>query len=411
MRLPTVVALLCSCACLFGTLAGAVAQTGRAEPAAPAPSVSLDAPADGATVSGAVPVVASASGSAGISTVQLLVDGTVAGSDSTAPYTWAWVTTSVADGVHYLQARAYDNAGRLASSDTIAVTVANGAPPPPSSDGAVTGTYWADVSDYSTLESIGYGFAVTNVAPGNLSGAKAKLDAAHAAGIKLIIGLYSFGGPQPYTPNADGTWTFTQGSIDVIKYLATRQSDILAFFGFNEPYWTGPNGNNSCGYYSAAQLRQFRTQVQAIWPGAKIYQDIGWPSEWAPGGEFAKSYACIGNRYADQTGVADYVGIWAYPFSGSGYNPTSNLARFTEESNFVLASMAPAKPVWLGQSFGSGGESYPTDAQIRDWNCKMRAAMPAGAILSWYVWDNQYSDFLKNHPSQWPLTGAAACPP
>jgi len=41
----------------------------------------------------------------------------------------------------------------------------------------------------------------------------------------------------------------------------------------------------------------------------------------------------------------------------------------------------------------------------------MRAAMPAGAILSWYVWDNQYSDFLKNHPSQWPLTGAAACPP
>ena len=135
-------------------------------------------------------------------------------------------------------------------------------------------------------KSIGYGFAVTNVAPGDVAGAKAKLDAAHNAGLKLIIGLYAFGGPQPYTLNGDGTWTFSQGAIDVIRYLATRQSDILAFFGFNEPYWTGPDGTtNKCGFYSAAQLRQFRTQVQAIWPGAKIYHDIGWPSEWAPGGD------------------------------------------------------------------------------------------------------------------------------
>ena len=57
-------------------------------------------------------------------------------------------------------------------------------------------THWPDVSDYSQLKSIGYGFAVTNVAPGDVAGAKAKLDAAHNAGIKLIIGLYAFGGPR-----------------------------------------------------------------------------------------------------------------------------------------------------------------------------------------------------------------------
>ena len=42
---------------------------------------------------------------------------------------------------------------------------------------------------------IGYGFAVTNVAPETAPGCEAELDAAHNAGIKLIIGLYAFGGP------------------------------------------------------------------------------------------------------------------------------------------------------------------------------------------------------------------------
>src|SRR4029079_10861158 len=189
MRVSTVVVLVCSCTCVVGTPASAVAQGGRAESGAATarPSVSLVSPAAEATVSGTVAVVAIATARAGVRLVQLLVDGDVAGSDPTEPYTWAWISSSLPDGVHNLQARAYDNAGRLASSDTIPVTVANGAPPPPSSDGAVTGTHWADMSEYPTLKSIGYGFAVTNVAPGNLSGAKAKLDAAHAAGIKLII--------------------------------------------------------------------------------------------------------------------------------------------------------------------------------------------------------------------------------
>jgi chitodextrinase len=279
------------------------------------------------------------------------------------------------------------------------------------SDGILTGTYWANTSDYAQLKSLGYGFSVTNVAPGDVAGAKAKLDAAAAAGIKLIIGLYSFGGPEPYTLNSDGTWTFTQGSIDVINYLKTRPNDVLAFFGMNEPYWTGPGGTNQCGVYSAANLRQFRSQIQAMAPGLKVYQDIGWPSAWAPGGDVWVS--CVGQKYADQTGVADYVGIWAYPFTTSGYVPNDSangLPRLQKESGYVINSMH-ATPVWLGQSFGGDGEGavYPTDAQIKDWNCRMRAAMPAGALLSWYVWDNQYSDFLKNHPSQWPLTEASAC--
>ena len=95
-----------------------------------APTVSLTTPAAGATVSGTVPVVAAASDNAGVTIVQLLVDGAVAGSDSTFPYTWGWNTTNLPVGTHTLQARAYDAAGNLGSSSTITVTVSNASPPP-----------------------------------------------------------------------------------------------------------------------------------------------------------------------------------------------------------------------------------------------------------------------------------------
>jgi hypothetical protein len=284
------------------------------------------------------------------------------------------------------------------------------------SGAAQTGTYWADTSDYATLGLIGMGYAVKNVAPGDVAGAKAALDAAHAASIKLIIGLYSFGGPEPYTINADGTWNFTAGAVQVIQYLASRPNDVLAFFGMNEPYWEDQAGRNTkmdgCGVFSAAELRQFRAQVQQIGPGLKVYQDIGWPSEWSSksvGDPDSVWKSCVGTKYDDQSGVADYVGIWAYPVESGGYdaNKSLSIARFNRESNFVINNIH-ATPVWLGQSFDDGA-GYPTDAQIKDWNCSMRAIMPAGALLSWYVWANQYPDFLKNHPSQWPLVEASAC--
>src|SRR5690606_39843187 len=41
------------------------------------------------------------------------------------PYAIAWDSTKVADGVHTLQARAYDAAGNSANSASVSVTVAN----------------------------------------------------------------------------------------------------------------------------------------------------------------------------------------------------------------------------------------------------------------------------------------------
>ncbi len=90
------------------------------------PVVSLSAPADGATVSGTASLTASASDNVGVTRVDFLVDGTVVGSASAAPWQASWDTTAVADGAHTVSARAADAAGNTGTSAVAHVTVHNG---------------------------------------------------------------------------------------------------------------------------------------------------------------------------------------------------------------------------------------------------------------------------------------------
>ena len=91
-----------------------------------APTTSITSPANGATVSGTTTVSANASDNVGVSRVELYVDGSLAGTDTTSPYSFAWNTTTVANGSHSLQTRAFDAAGNSGSSSTLGVTVSNG---------------------------------------------------------------------------------------------------------------------------------------------------------------------------------------------------------------------------------------------------------------------------------------------
>jgi poly(hydroxyalkanoate) depolymerase family esterase len=91
------------------------------------PTVSITAPAAGATVSGSVAVTASASDNVGVTRVDVLVDGAVAGSDTTAPYSVAVDTTRLANGSHTLTARAFDAANNAATSTAVTVAVQNAA--------------------------------------------------------------------------------------------------------------------------------------------------------------------------------------------------------------------------------------------------------------------------------------------
>jgi peptidoglycan/xylan/chitin deacetylase (PgdA/CDA1 family) len=94
------------------------------------PTVAVTAPDDGAIVNGSVDLTASASDAgSGVARVDFLVDGQLVGSDTSAPFSYSWDSSAVADGIHVIRARAVDVAANATTSAANSVTVGN-APPP-----------------------------------------------------------------------------------------------------------------------------------------------------------------------------------------------------------------------------------------------------------------------------------------
>jgi Concanavalin A-like lectin/glucanases superfamily/Bacterial Ig domain len=95
------------------------------------PSVSLTAPAAGATLVGSVDVNANAGDNVGLRGVQFKLDGNNLGSEDTgAPYSFTWNTTSASNGPHTLTAVATDETGNATTSSPVSVTVNNPAVDP-----------------------------------------------------------------------------------------------------------------------------------------------------------------------------------------------------------------------------------------------------------------------------------------
>lgn len=90
-----------------------------------APKVSLASPSGGSTVSGLVSVGVNASDDTGVSRVDLLVNGAVVASDTSAPFAFSWDSTQVSNGSTTLSLRASDAAGNTATSAGVVVTVSN----------------------------------------------------------------------------------------------------------------------------------------------------------------------------------------------------------------------------------------------------------------------------------------------
>ena len=90
-----------------------------------APSVSVTAPANNATVSGTVSVSASATDNVAVSKVEILVNGVVTYTATAAPYSFSWDTTATTNGVYTLSSKAYDAAGNVGQSTTVTTTVNN----------------------------------------------------------------------------------------------------------------------------------------------------------------------------------------------------------------------------------------------------------------------------------------------
>lgn len=91
-----------------------------------APTATITAPVNGATVSGTVAITANASDDIGLDHVEFLLDGALLGGDATAPYAYSWNSATASNGAHALQARAIDLAGNSGSSAAVNVTVTGG---------------------------------------------------------------------------------------------------------------------------------------------------------------------------------------------------------------------------------------------------------------------------------------------
>ena len=95
------------------------------------PSVSVNAPANGATVSAIITLSADATDDVSVAGVQFQLDGiNIGAEDITAPYSISFDTTTTSNGSHNLTAIARDSANQT-RSDTVNVTVSNAAPMPP----------------------------------------------------------------------------------------------------------------------------------------------------------------------------------------------------------------------------------------------------------------------------------------
>jgi hypothetical protein len=75
--------------------------------------------------SGTINFSANASDNAGVSRVEFFVDNVLKGTDSSAPYTLTFNSTTVADGAHALVAKAYDAAGNIGTSAAVTFNVSN----------------------------------------------------------------------------------------------------------------------------------------------------------------------------------------------------------------------------------------------------------------------------------------------
>ncbi|MCX8129035.1 MAG: Ig-like domain-containing protein [Clostridia bacterium] len=90
-----------------------------------APTVSISAPAAGATVSGTTTISANANDNVAVAKVEFYAGNALVGEDTTSPYSVPWYTNTENNGTFVLTAKAYDTSGNVGTSGTVSVTVNN----------------------------------------------------------------------------------------------------------------------------------------------------------------------------------------------------------------------------------------------------------------------------------------------
>ncbi len=142
------------------------------------PPTDTIAPTVAASVSGSsgmITLSATASDNVGVARVDFMIDGVLAGSDSSSPYSVTVDSTKLSNGTRYLMAFAYDAAGNSANSTAVSFTVNNTSTPsadttPPSTTASVSGSSGTITFSATASDNVGVAkveFLVDGVLVGN----------------------------------------------------------------------------------------------------------------------------------------------------------------------------------------------------------------------------------------------------
>ena len=165
-----------------------------------APAVSITNPSDGATISGSVNITANAADNIGVTKVEFYLDGNLASTDTSSPYSYTLATSALANGSHTITAKAYDDALNIGTA-TINVTIGN-IPTVTTHTPWLNSTaaqFWGEANTHGSLGSGWFRYGLTN--PGTCND--------------------TFGTKATQTPGEDLTFTATgpDGSIWPGGYL------------------------------------------------------------------------------------------------------------------------------------------------------------------------------------------------
>ena len=199
----------------FADVGVACSATGGGGGGNASPTASITSPANGTTVKGTVTVTASASDSDGtVAKVTFkLPDGTTV-TDTTAPYSVSWNSTTVADGSAIITATSTDNAGASSTASSVTVTVANG-----TGGGTTPGAWSGSATPRTALKDNGTICADVSVAAtGNASDVKLSLSGTHTyrSVLKATLahgGVTATAFATKSFPSSSGTFTVSNKAI------------------------------------------------------------------------------------------------------------------------------------------------------------------------------------------------------
>jgi hypothetical protein len=293
-----------------------------------APTISVTAPASGATVSGTVSLAANAADNVGVAGVRFKVDGVNVGSeDLSAPYGVSWSTTQFANGSHSITATARDAAGNVKTSNVVTVSVNNGG------SAAPTVTFSANPTSISSGNASTLSWNTSNASSCSASGAW--------SGSKATSGSQSTGtltSPKTYTLTCTGSGGRTSRSVTV-NVSATVPAPTLTLSA--SPTSVASGGSSSLTWSSTDASS---CTASGAWSGSKATSgSAGTGSLTAASNTFTLSCSGSGGSASRSVTVtvADAAQAFGLDFPGSAATSGTIRFRFTNP-----LAIYPATYIW-----------------------------------------------------------------